>query len=329
MRAIWIVAITACTPATPASPPAAQVTTAGVGFRTLTAVDPIAHGELPIAVFYPAMVAGHASVGPYELAAGAGAPIAPGRWPLIALSHGHAGSMWGHHDLAEALARNGFVVAAVEHVGDSYRGSDQFRSDRIAFGRASQLSATIDAVLADPDLAPHVDGSRIGVAGFSAGGWTSLLMVGAHPDLTRIAPYCARHPEDRDLCGGPIQIDLAAPPRTADPRVRAAFVMAPFAVPFGAGSFGDVRAPIYLTWGTADHVLPPDENAARIAAALPSLVAQQPIAGADHFVFLSPCSAELAREAPMLCTDPEGIDRVQVHDQLATAAVAFFRNQLR
>jgi len=37
----------------------------------------------------------------------------------VIISHGHAGSRFGHHDLAEQLARAGYVVAAVEHAGDS------------------------------------------------------------------------------------------------------------------------------------------------------------------------------------------------------------------
>ena len=49
----------------------------------------------------------------------AGATIAEGLFPLVIISHGHAGSRFGHHDLAEQLARAGYVVAAVEHAGDS------------------------------------------------------------------------------------------------------------------------------------------------------------------------------------------------------------------
>ena len=40
--------------------------------------------------------------------------------PLIVISHGGGGSYAAHYDAALALARAGFVVAAVSHAGDTY-----------------------------------------------------------------------------------------------------------------------------------------------------------------------------------------------------------------
>lgn len=50
----------------------------------------------------------------------ANAPITGARLPLVVLSHGGGGSYEGHYDTAIALARAGFVVAAVSHAGDTY-----------------------------------------------------------------------------------------------------------------------------------------------------------------------------------------------------------------
>jgi hypothetical protein len=30
--------------------------------------------------------------------------------------------------------------------------------------------------------------------GFSAGGFTAMVMIGGVPDMTRVAPYCTQHP---------------------------------------------------------------------------------------------------------------------------------------
>src|SRR3546814_5668267 len=68
-------------------------------------------------------------------------------------------------------------------------------------GRPIQVSATISALLADPRWKRLVDADRIGVPGFSAGGYTSLLVVGAEPRFDRFLSYCERHPGDAGTCG--------------------------------------------------------------------------------------------------------------------------------
>lgn len=301
----------------------------GIGVIVRETRDPITGAALPIAMLYPAAAPTRSTqIGPYEIAATRDAPPAAGTYPLVAISHGHAGSLWGHHDLATALARAGYVVALVEHVGDSWRDQSGFRSDRSLYGRAYQVSATLDAALAEPLLSTHVDASRIAVAGFSAGGYTALLLVGAEPRWPLVPAYCARHPDDTEICGGPMRQELTPAQRrpTRDPRIRAAFVMAPLAIPFREGELRAITAPVFLAWAADDRVLLPDENAAAIAPLFPATVLRgtRVIAGAGHFVFLAPCSAALARDAPPLCSDPPGIDRRQVHATLAADAIRLF-----
>jgi len=57
--------------------------------------------------------------------------------PLIVISHGNGGDFRSHHDTAAALAKAGFVVAALTHTGDNWR--DQSRATDIV-GRTRQLS---------------------------------------------------------------------------------------------------------------------------------------------------------------------------------------------
>jgi hypothetical protein len=49
---------------------------------------------------------------------------------------------------------------------------------------------------------------------------------------------------------------------------------------------------------------------------------------AGHYVFLSPCSPALAKDAPGICKDPQGVDRVAVHREINARALAFFRKSL-
>jgi len=58
--------------------------------------------------------------------------------PLIVISHGHGGSFLGRHDLAEVLADSGFVVAAINHPGDTFSDMSPVRIQNFQF--ANRLS---------------------------------------------------------------------------------------------------------------------------------------------------------------------------------------------
>lgn len=115
---------------------------------------------------------------------------------------------------------------------------------------------------------------------------------------------------------------------TDDPRVKAAFVMAPFSVVFGKTGLAHIDRPVFLYYGQDDPVLPPEYNALHIAPLIKTLVGIKMIPKAGHYVFLSPCSSRLAQHSGDICNDPPGVDRVAVHKQVNAAALAFFRKTL-
>lgn len=97
-----------------------------VGVHQMTLHDPLDQQPMQAIAFYPAYAhAGFTDIGPYHLAARRDAPVAPGHYPLLVLSHGNSGSPLAQHDLATYLAKHGFVVLAVMHPGDNY--ADQRR----------------------------------------------------------------------------------------------------------------------------------------------------------------------------------------------------------
>ncbi|TGV60768.1 hypothetical protein EN803_38350, partial [Mesorhizobium sp. M2D.F.Ca.ET.160.01.1.1] len=83
--------------------------------------------------------------------------------------------------LGTALARAGYLVIAVDHPGNNGVDTLTLPGSLLTWLRADDLRAALAAVQADPVLGPHVDPERLGVAGFSAGGYTALLAAGARP----------------------------------------------------------------------------------------------------------------------------------------------------
>lgn len=158
----------------------------GVGLKKLIVSDPIDNIAMEAVVFFPTYkYSTITSIGPYNIAASKNLPISNGTYPLILISHGNMGSMWGHHDLATSLAQQGYIVATVTHPGDNFQNSSRIGAISSIYGRPMQISTVLSAALTDPIVGTHIDKDRIGFIGFSAGGTTGLILAGAKPTLTR------------------------------------------------------------------------------------------------------------------------------------------------
>lgn len=321
----------------------------GVAFSKISIHDPVNGGTMPGYVFYPsAQARGETRVGPYELHASADVAPIVGAKPLVVISHGHGGSDLGHHDLAVYLAGHGFIVATLQHPKDNFRDASGDGHPEVMVGRPIQVSAVITYLLRDPQWKALIDPQRIGVAGFSNGGYTSLLLVGAVPRFARFEDYCKAHSDDPNICGparalkaeaarhgktieqmlAAMQGELHRWGNTDDPRIKAAFAMAPLSLVFDKAGVASINRPVFLYYGQDDEVLAPQYNVLHIAPLIHTLAGIKMIPKAGHYVFLSPCSAELAKDAPMLCNDPAGVDRVAAHKQIDANALAFFRKTL-
>jgi hypothetical protein len=76
-----------------------------VGYTTRSWRDPVTGRPLRVVLFYPPLrplVQAPTRMGPWWVEAGSTEAIAFGRHPLVVISHGEAGSRFGHHDLARS-----------------------------------------------------------------------------------------------------------------------------------------------------------------------------------------------------------------------------------
>jgi predicted dienelactone hydrolase len=98
---------------------------------------------------------------------------------------------------------------------------------------------------------------------------------------------------------------------------------------FGPGALRDVSVPIQLWRAENDSQAPDAWNGAVIRDGLAAHPDSHWVRGADHFVFLTPCSESLAAAAPQICTDAGGFDRAAFHRAFNQAVVDFFTTSLR
>jgi predicted dienelactone hydrolase len=318
---------------------AAEALYPGAGLRKIQVLDPVGGASMNAVAFYPAAARTQAiAIGPFEVEAAKSVPIAGDRYPLVMLSHGSLGSMWGHHDLATDLARQGYVVVSVTHPGDNFEDAGRVGTTAALYGRPVQISAALTAALRDPVLAAHVDPAKVGFLGFSAGGATGLLLAGGTPDLTRLQTYCADQPGRPAVCeaGGIIRADplapalaTAVPPApAADDRIRSLVLMAPLSVLFPPDSLAGIDRPILVFAGDRDEELSLDANARALVRDMPGRAALTVLPEVGHATFLAPCTAGLQEAMPALCVDRPGIDRAGLHRRMARDIAAFFARTL-
>ena len=296
------------------------------GIQLLTVPSNDSSPAISGAVWYPCATApATLKLGPYLLSATKDCPIVGTKLPLIVISHGRTGSYLGHRDTAQALADTGFVVAAISHPGDN--GRDSSRTDELSafVDRPADIKRLVDYLLGAWSHASVIDADRIGLFGFSRGGYTGLVVVGANPRFGPRIRMCTG--QTNTLCEQVREGRLG--PLAHDGRIKAAVIADPLSVFFTRTSFDDVRVPIQL-WRSesgGDGVTP--ETVAAIADELPVKTTVHTVPNARHFAFLPPCPDEVARSAPEICTDPPGFDRQAFHQEFNAQVLEFFRHALR
>jgi predicted dienelactone hydrolase len=177
------------------------------GVRTTTLTDVSRGGRrLPLEVWYPAADAhaGQDTVDPtrdrYEMLPGLpsvsqdavrDAASRSGKWPLVLFSHGYGGHRRQSTFLCTHLASHGYVVASLDHVGNTVfevmhaimtaqmggaRTDPQATLREFVVARPADTIFMLDEVLRGAgDVAAQVDPDRVGMAGHSFGGWTTLV----------------------------------------------------------------------------------------------------------------------------------------------------------
>jgi hypothetical protein len=150
-----------------------------VGTRVFSGFNRGVDRPLPTTVWYPAAgVAPNTGPAPVEHAAGAS-----GRFPLVLFSHGLTAQPADYEPMLARWAQAGFVVAGPTYPYTHYNAEGYEPTDIV--NQPADASSVIDQLLAldaaDP-LRVMIDPSRIGAAGHSGGGITTVGLFSAVRD---------------------------------------------------------------------------------------------------------------------------------------------------
>ena len=263
------------------------------------------------------------------------AEIAEGKFPLVMFSHGRGSNPLSYAWFAETLASHGYIVAAPYHYrANTYNSTIAYLANKL-WQRPLDVSFDITSLLNDPVWGKHIDAGRIGIAGHSQGGFTSLWIGGAkvNPDKYlafqrgwKNNPSVPQHLRDE------LPLDPAPALAVHDERIKCAFAMAPGIIKaFGMDEDGlrQLTIPTYITVGARDTQAPPKDNAEFAAKYIPNAELYVIPGEVDHEIFVNECDEEGRDEFPEACIDAPGVDRAAIHQSVGAAALKFFGKALK
>ena len=246
--------------------------------------------------------------------------------PLVVFSHGAGGNGSGYAWFGEYLASRGYFVAMVYHYrANTYDSSALYVRNRL-WQRPRDISLNISYLLDGQVWGPHIDPDRIGVAGHSQGGFTSLWIGGAevNPDLflryqrgwknNQIVPAYLREQ---------MQVD-AAPALDVRDRPREG-VLRDGARRHPGVRHGRGRAPadedpgLHHRRRRRRHDAAEGECRVRRASNIPQAELDIMPGRVGHEIFDNECDQVGIDNYPEACVDAPGVDRAKLHEHIGAA----------
>lgn len=309
------------------------------GFRRISVPATPAGQALESAVWYPASAGGRLErVGDnavfFGVPAAVDAPPAPGRHPLVLISHGYSGNWSNEGWLAVELAQAGYLVAAPNHPGTTSHDMRPVGID-LLLTRPRDLSRLLDHLAGDAFWAPLIDPDRVAAIGHSLGGWTVMELAGGRLDPARLAADCRQHPAlaANQVAKANNLPSAAITESRRDPRVKAVVTLdIGLSRGFDPASLAAIDRPVLVLAAGTDlaGVPAPLESEAMAALLPPATTRESTFPNAAHFSFLPLCkpgaAALLEQDHPgdgVIALDGAGGDRAVLHGQFAAEIMRF------
>jgi predicted dienelactone hydrolase len=316
-----------------------------VGELTLNLTDSTRHRLVKTELWYPTMDIDSLNIRKTELPfvlepTIRNAEFADLRFPLILLSHGTGGNRFSLAWLAIALAKHGYVVAAPDHWGNTF--DNKIPEFFIRYWeRPLDISFIISQILKDKKLSQYVDSNRIGAAGFSFGGYTSLALAGAEIDCKLLKSEANTIEGKKEFTihelGSlrksieKLSCDSIPSSHLKDDRIKAFVALAP-ALGLGVGSTEQTRnisSPVLIIGAENDQIAPVLTNAKHYRNLIPGSEYMELPGKTGHYIFLDEGDKNLQREAKIYYKDDESIRRGLIHKNVNEIILSFFERNVK
>lgn len=263
-----------------------------------------------------------------------------GRRPLIMLSHGTGGGRLTLEWLAQSLTQSGYIVAAVDHYGNTYENKIALEFLKV-WERPLDISFALSELLNDRDFRQVIDRQKIGAIGFSLGGFTVIALAGGEINYTTLIQYnktvghrqleipefpgLIKYLDDTAITEGVKRV-----PPLKDSRIKAFFAISPA---LGPGfttrqQFKDITGPVYITGSEGDSIAPVKTNARRYHQYIANSGYYEFPGKTGHYVMLGEARDEIKKGAPTYFMDAPSVNRHEVHMKIDRLAIDFFKNSL-
>ncbi|HUD02017.1 MAG TPA: hypothetical protein VMR37_06795 [Rhabdochlamydiaceae bacterium] len=256
------------------------------------------------------------------------------KYPLIVMSHGNGGDRMNNSWLAEILAANGYIVASMDHHGNTW--NNQIAENFIKiWERPIDVSFIVGRVLEHEQFGPSINHKKIGFIGYSLGGHTGIWIAGGQVNgfgkpVIQTIPTDQLPSSVNDEVIDSIDYSPAAK-SYRDTRISAVFVMAPaLGYLFDLNSLQAISIPVHIVASEGDNITPIESSAKILAAKIKKAAFTLIPGGANHYVFLN----EVTKGGKLmldksLAMDPPNVDRSLIHEDIGSSAVKFFNYHLK
>ena len=278
-----------------------------VGSKQILVYDKTIDISFPVLIHYPTHKPSRPiAFGAYTMDVSPDAKITEGQFSLVIISHGSGGSHLLYRTISSHLAKNGYVVAMLEHHGNNRNNNQLENTNQNLINRPRHVSLTIDELLCKSRFGKSISVNNIAVIGHSMGGYTALALAGGLP---------------RTREGQQVEV-------LSDKRLKAIVLLAPAAGWF-MNSLENVTIPILMLVAQHD-LITPGWNSEIVQNCVPdkSQVTFRIVENAGHFSFLSPFPAAMKNQNFLPSTDPKGFDRELFHKQLPAEILTFLNEKL-
>lgn len=178
-------------------------------------------------------------------------------YPLVIISHGYPGNRFLLSHLAENLSSKGYVAVSIDHKDSTYDDQKNFASTLYnrPFDQLFVLSeiARLAQSGSNSFLSGLVDANRIGLVGYSMGGYGVVNVVGG--GYSKASETLPAAPPNRLLAERGASNPAYA--NSTDPRIKAAIAIAPWGMVGGfwdADGLKGIKTPIFFVAGSVDDV---------------------------------------------------------------------------